>query len=119
MSDVKSVVSIFFTEILHAGRGTIDMKHTNRILVSRSDSDHLGGLGGWGQNSTFKEYGHVAYQIKTNEANSNMATHILPADTPVGSKQFLVLKVVMLQIKLKGMEYRSQCKQIFCPYTHP
>ena len=25
----------------------------------------------------------------------------------------------MLHVKLKGMEYRAQCKHIFCPYTHP
>ena len=35
---------------------------------------------GWGigQNSTFSEYGHVAYQIKGNDACSNMVTNILP-----------------------------------------
>ena len=29
------------------------------------------------------------------------------------------LKVVMLHIKLKGMEHRAPCKYILCPYTHP
>ena len=29
------------------------------------------------------------------------------------------LKVIMLHIKFKGMEYRAPCKHIFCPYTHP
>ena len=35
------------------------------------------------------------------------------------SKHFF-LKIVMLHIKLKGMERRrAPCKHIFCPYTHP
>ena len=50
---------------------------------------------------------------------------ILPADTPstlgVGSKgQNIFLKVVMLHIKLKGIEHRAplkRIKRIFCPYT--
>ena len=52
----------------------------------------MDGLRGWGQgqNLTFSEYGHVAYQIKANDAGSNMVANILPTDTPltqgVGSK---------------------------------
>ena len=38
----------------------------------------------------FSEYGHVAYQIKADDAGSNMIANILPTDTPstqgVGSK---------------------------------
>ena len=38
----------------------------------------------------FSEYGHVAYQIKADDASSNMVANILPTDTPsiqgVGSK---------------------------------
>ena len=38
----------------------------------------------------FSEYGHVAYQIKADDAGSNMVAVILPTDTPltlgVGSK---------------------------------
>ena len=30
----------------------------------------------------FSEYGHVAYQIKADDAGSNMAANILPTDTP-------------------------------------
>ena len=33
------------------------------------------------------------------------------------SKHFF-LKVVMLHIKLKGMEHRAPCKRIFRPYTY-
>ena len=29
------------------------------------------------------------------------------------------LKIVMLHIKLKGLELRAPCKHIFCPNTHP
>ena len=72
----------------------------------------------------FQNYGHVAYQIKGNDACSNMVANILPVDTPstseVGSKGLKknLLKVVKLHIKLKGMEHRAPCKHIFCPYTH-
>ena len=51
-----------------------------------------GGLWGWGggQNQTFSEYGHVAYQIKAHDFNNNMVANILPTDTPstqgVGSR---------------------------------
>ena len=38
----------------------------------------------------FSEYGHVAYQIKADDAGCNMVANILPTDTPstqgVGSK---------------------------------
>ena len=30
----------------------------------------------------FSEYGHVAYQIKADDAGSNMVANILPTDTP-------------------------------------
>ena len=38
------------------------------------------------QNSTFSEYGHLLYQIKGNDACSNMVTNILPLNT-----HFLIL----------------------------
>ena len=45
---------------------------------------------GRGQNYTFSEYGHVAYQIKADSTGSNMVANVLPTDTPstqgVGSK---------------------------------
>ena len=45
----------------------------------------FGGLRGWGrgQNETFSEYGHVAYQIKAHDAGSNIVANILPTDTPL------------------------------------
>ena len=50
--------------------------------------------------------------------------NILPTDTPltmgwVQKVKPFFFKVVMLHIKLKGIEYRAPWKQIFCPYTHP
>ena len=52
----------------------------------------LGGLRGRGrgQNYTFSECGHVAFQIQAEDAGSNMVANILPTDKPltqgVGSK---------------------------------
>ena len=37
-------------------------------------------MGSVGQNSTFTEHGHVAYQIKENHDCSNIVANILPAD---------------------------------------
>ena len=54
-----------------------------------------------------------------------MQAHILSLHTPsapgVGSKDknTFFLKVVMMHIKLKGMERSASCKHINCPYTHP
>ena len=73
----------------------------------------------------FSEYGQVAYQIEGNDNCSNIEAHILSLHTPltlkVGSKvkTCFFLKIVMLHIKLKGMEHRAPCKHIFYPYTQP
>ena len=56
----------------------------------------------------FSEYGYVAYQFKL-----TMGANILPTDTPLTLglgqkvKPCLFLKVVMLHIKLKGIEHRA------------
>ena len=64
-----------------------------------------------GQTIYFSESSHVAYQIKADDAGSNMVANILPTDTPwsqgVGVKRsnyIFFLKVVMLHIKLKAIE---------------
>ena len=67
----------------------------------------------------FSEYGHVAYQIEADNACSNMVAvyfahrHTLdsgdgldPRDGVKRSNHFF-LKVVMLHIKLKGIEHRA------------
>ena len=47
-------------------------------------------MGSKDQTIYFSESSHVAYQIKADDAGSNMVAHILPTDTPltqgVGSK---------------------------------
>ena len=66
----------------------------------------------------FSEYVNVAYQIQGNVAN------ILPVYTSSTTRVWgqkiktFFLKVVMVHIKLKGMDYRAPCKHIICPYTH-
>ena len=128
-------MSIFFAEILHAGRAAIDMKPIKReyslkAWVRARWVDLGGGTEakiklfqnmvmlqikfklatlaatwlqifcpqthsrprGWGQKVklSFSESSHVAYQIKADEAGSNMVANILPTDTlstqGVGSK---------------------------------
>ena len=86
------------------------MKHIKRdFKFDGLGPSLLGGLRGWGrgQNKTFSEYGHVAYQIKAYDASSNMVANILPTDTPSTQgwdqkvKLYIFLKEVMLHIKLK------------------
>ena len=78
-----------------------------------TDTPSTQGVGSEGQTLSFSESSHVAYQIKADDAGSNMVANILPTDTPltqgVGSKVklYLFLKVVMLHIKLKGIEHRA------------
>ena len=70
-------------------------------------------VGSKGQTIYFSESSHVAYQIKADDAGSNIVANVLPTDTPstqgVGQKVklYLFLKVVMLHIKLKGIEHRA------------
>ena len=70
---------------------------------------------GWDQAkiNIFLKYGHVPYQIKAEEGCSNMLGNILPRDTPLTLgwgkkvKPYLFLKVVILLIKVKGIEHRA------------
>ena len=62
----------------------------------------------------FSEYGHVAYQIKAGDAGSNKHgsnylahRHTLDPGGGVKRSNYLFLKVVMLHIKLKGIEHRA------------
>ena len=77
---------------MHAGRAAIDMKHNKQDFSLKGlIQSPLGGLRGWGrgQNLTFSEYGHVAYQIKADDAGSNMVANICPqthSTQGVGSK---------------------------------
>ena len=72
-----------------------------------TDTTLTQGVGSKGQTIYFSESSHVAYQIKADNAGSNMVANILPTDTPLTQgwgqkdKLYLLLKVVMLHIKLK------------------
>ena len=89
-----------------------------------TDAPLTQGVGSKGHTISFSESSHVAYQIKADDAGSNMLANILPTDTPSTQgwgqkvKLHLILKVVMLHIKLKGFEHRAPWKQTSCHYTH-
>ena len=78
-----------------------------------TDTPSTQGVGSKGQTIFFSKSSHVAYQIKADDAGSNMVANILLTDTPLtqgmGSKgqTNIFLKVVMLHIKLKGIEHRA------------
>ena len=78
-----------------------------------TDTPSTQGVGSKGQTIYFIESSNVAYQIKADDPGSNKVANILPTDTPltqgVGSKgqAIFLLKVVMLHIKLKGIEHRA------------
>ena len=78
-----------------------------------TDTPSTQGMGSKDQTIYFSESTHVAYQIKADNAGSNMVANILPSDTPLTQgwgqkvKLYLLLKVVMLHIKLKGIEHRA------------
>ena len=77
-----------------------------------TDTPLTHGVGSKGQTIYFSESSHVAFQIKADGAGSNMVANIFPTDTPLTRgwsqkvKLYLLLKVVMLHIKLKGIEHR-------------
>ena len=58
--------------------------------ILHTDTPSTQGKGSKGQTISFSESSHVAYQIKADDAGSNMVANILPTDTPstqgVGSK---------------------------------
>ena len=62
----------------------------------------------------------MAHSLKIGLPKLQMSLHT-PSIPGVGSKcqRIFLLKVVMLQIKLKEMEHRAPCKHKVCPYTHP
>ena len=84
------------------------MKHIKRDFLSKACVSHpLGGLRVWGQNSTFSEHGHVAYQIKGNHECSSMVANILVVDPfppPPPQRCAMVTKSLWsCCIKLKGI----------------
>ena len=65
------------------------------------------------------KYGHVAYQIEGNEACSGMVVNIFSQKHTRHWSGFkkTFFKVVVLHIKLLGMEHRSPRRQILCHST--
>ena len=47
-----------------------------------TDTPSTKGVGSKGQTISFSESSHIAYQIKADDAGSNMVANILPTDTP-------------------------------------
>ena len=54
-----------------------------------TDTPLTQGVGSKGQTIYFSESSHVAYQIKADDAGSNMVANILPTDTPSFFSAFL------------------------------
>ena len=104
-----------FSEYGHVAYQIIaDEAGSNMIaIILPTDTPLNQGVGSKGQTIYFSESSHVAYQIKADEAGSNMVANILPTDTLSTQgwgqkvKLYLFLKVVMLYIKLKGIEHRA------------
>ena len=78
-----------------------------------TDTPSTQGMGSKGQTISFSESSHVAYQIKADDPGRNMVANVCPQTRhrPRGwgqkVKLYLFLKVVMLHIKLKGIEHRA------------
>ena len=52
------------------------------LNILPTDTPSTQGVGSKGQTISFSESSHVAYQIKADDAGSNMVANILPTDTP-------------------------------------
>ena len=67
----------------------------------------------WGGAEAKIKLFHEAYQIKAEKVFSNMVANTLPTGTPLtrvmgqNVKPYIFVKVVMLHIKLKGIEHRA------------
>ena len=79
-----------------------------------SDTPLTQGVGSKGQITYFSESSHVAYQMKADEAGSNMVAKILPTDIPstqgLGSKGQTISfseSNHVAYIKLRGIEHRA------------
>ena len=80
-----------------------------------------------GQNSTFSEYGYVAYQIKWNHKCSNLVANILPAaqtQTPPLTLRVKGLNSTFLEqghvaYQIEGNHDCSNMVAIFCTQTPP
>ena len=109
-------VKKFFSEYGHVAY-KIKAEDAGNNMVANilpTDTPSTRGAGG-SKNQTiyFSEGSHVAYQIKADNAGSTMVanicpqTHLRPRRWGQKVQLFLFLKVVMLHIKLKGIELRA------------
>ena len=86
-----------------------------------SDTPLTQGLGSKGQTISFSESSHITFQIKAEDAISNMIANILPSDTPstqgVGSKgqtiSFSESNHVAYQIKAEDAISNMVAKKYF------
>ena len=89
-----------------------------------TDTPSTQGVGSKGQTISFSESSHVAYQIKADDAGSNMVANILPTDTPltqgVGSKGKTIFfsESSHVAYQIKGNWAQSTMKAKCCHYTH-
>ena len=105
----------FFSEYGHVAYQIKADEAGNNMVANMlpTDTPSTQGVRSKGQTINFSESSHVAYQIKADDAGSNMVANILPTDTPSTRgwgqkvKLYLFLKIVMLHIKLKGIEQRA------------
>ena len=73
----------------------------------------------------FSEYGHVAYQIKADNAGNNMVSNILPTDTLstqgvwVKRSNYIFSESSHAAYQIKADDAGSNMVAIFCPLTHP
>ena len=106
----KTIVNIF-AEILHVGKAAIDMKHIKwdfslKAWVRATMVD----LGVWAE-AKINLFQNMV--IKAGDFCSNMVANILPTYTPLTQwwgqkvKPYTFVKVVVLHIKLKGIEHRA------------
>ena len=91
-----------------------------------TDTPSTQGVGSKGQTISFSESSNVAYQIKADNAGSNMVANILPTDTPstqgVGSKgqtiSFSESSHVAYQIKRELITEHHESKYAVITHTN-
>ena len=71
-------------------------QHGSKYIARRSPH----GMESKGQNLTFSEHDHVAYQIKGNHECSNMVANIFPADPRPLVKKIFSLKKIQYFFKI-------------------
>ena len=82
-------------------------------------------VGSKGQNSSFPEYGHVAYQIQGNDECSSMVANILPADSSPDPRGGILTQNSIfsehghVHIKLIESQMQRHGRKYFAAYPPP